>query len=428
MQTIVAFIHITLIATFSFWLWKREVSSLRIYFWPALTLKILAGVALGLLYSHYYSVGDTFQYFEDGKKLAELAHEDVKTYFVFLWSGNESFDIWTTIVLTEPRALFLIKIVSMLSFVTLNNYWIISIYFSMASFFGAWLLVKQIVVLSQSYKHAAVAAILFFPSVVFWSSGLIKESLAMACLFFLSSLFLKTWIKQKLTLMEWIFLMLTLWMLWNLKYYYLAVFLPIVFTSLVVKFLILPILNTKKVFIRLMVWLIVLVLPVAAISFVRPNFYPERFLHVIVLNYQSFLDRSDGNDAIQYYDLQPNVVSVLINSPWALISGLFRPFVWESNTVFQFLVAVENAFILVLTIVALFRSRKVFQSPHRLLVFSIVSYTIMLCIFLALSTPNFGTLARYKVGCMPFFLFVILVDNPILSRIFSFYEARVKGE
>ncbi|MEO7989379.1 MAG: hypothetical protein ABI663_07555 [Chryseolinea sp.] len=427
MQIIFAIVHIIILAAFSYWLWKREFSSLKIYFWPALIVKVLAGIALGLLYTYYYSVGDTFQYFEDGTRLAALAHDDLKTYFTFLWSGNESFDIWKTIVLKEPRALFLIKIVSLLSLITLNNYWVISIYFSMASFYGAWLLAKQIVVLNQSYRNAVIGAFLFFPSVVFWSSGLIKESLAMACLFFLSSLFIKTWIKEKLTILEWVFLMFTLWMLWNLKYYYLAVFLPIVFTSLIVKTFLLSILNSKRIFVRLLVWLVVLIVPVVAISFVRPNFYPERFLHVIVSSNQAFLERSDPDDAIHYYNLQPTVLSALMNSPWALFSGLFRPFVWESHSVFQLLVAIENACIFLLTLAALFRWKTLLQSSHRLLVFSIVSYTILLCIFLTLSTPNFGTLARYKIGFMPFFLLVILIDNPILSRISSFYQRSISN-
>lgn len=427
MQIIVAIIHIIILAAFSYGLWKREFSSLKIYFWPALIAKVLAGIALGLLYTYYYPVGDTFQYFEDGTKLTALAQDDLNSYFAFLWSGNESFDIWTTIVLKEPRALFLIKIVSLLCLITLNNYWIISIYFSMASFYGAWLLAKQIVVLNQSYRNAVAIAFLFFPSVVFWSSGLIKESLAMACLFFLSSHFIKAWIKEKLTIAEWFFLMFTLWMLWNLKYYYLAVFLPIVFTSLIVKTFLLPILNSKKIFVQLMVWFIVLTVPVVAISFVRPNFYPERFLQVIVSNNQAFLERSDPQDAIQFDYLQPTVISVLMNSPKALFSGLFRPFVWESHSVFQLLVAIENACIFLLTLAALFRWRTLLQSPHRLLVFSIVSYAILLCIFLTLSTPNFGTLARYKIGFMPFFLLVILIDNPILSRISSFYQRSISN-
>jgi hypothetical protein len=427
MQIVVAFIHILVLATFSFWFWKRESSSLKNYFWPALTIKVFAGIALGLLYRHYYTVGDTFQYFEDGTKLAALARDDAKTYFDFLWSSNESFGIWSALALTEPRALFLIKIVSMFSVVTLDNYWIISVYFSVVSFYGAWLLVKQILALNQSYKNAAILALLFFPSVVFWSSGLIKESLAIACLFFLCSLFLKNWRTEKLIFFEWVFMVITLWLLWNLKYYYLAVFLPIALTSLVFKNFVLPILATKKLFIRLMFWLLMLVVPVVAISFVRPNFYPERFLHVIVSNNQAFTERSDPKDAIHYFDLQPNPLSVLKNSPWALFSGLFRPFIWESHTVFQVIVAVENSVIFLLTLTSLFRLRSGIKSSYWLLVFSIVTYAIVLCIFLALSTPNFGTLARYKVGFMPLFLLVILIDNPILSRISSFYQRSISN-
>src|SRR6478609_8007728 len=133
MQIVVAFIHILVLATFSFWFWKRESLSLKIYFWPALILKIFTGIALGFLYSRYYTVGDTFQYFEGGTKLAALARADVKNYFAFLWSGDESFDIWSTLALKEPRALFLIKIVSFFSIATLDNYWIISVYFSVIS-------------------------------------------------------------------------------------------------------------------------------------------------------------------------------------------------------------------------------------------------------------------------------------------------------
>ncbi len=427
MPVVAALVHVLLLATFSYWLWKRESSLLKIYFWPALIWKVLAGVALGLLYLYYYSVGDTFQYFEDGKQLAALAKNDIKTYLNFLWSGNESFEVWSNIILKEPRALFLIKIVSIFCLITLNNYWIISLYFSMASFVGAWLLVKQINKLSPSSMRAAVVAFLFFPSVVFWSSGLIKESLAMACLFFLSSLVVKVWMRDKLILVEWIFVVFTLWLLWNLKYYYLAVFLPISFTSLMFKFFALPILNTKKIFICILVWVIILILPVMAISLVRPNFYPERFPHVIVSNYQAFIERSDPKDAIHYNDLQPTAFSIMVNSPWALFSGLFRPFIWEANTVFQFLVAVENAFLFMLTLGALFHWRTWIRSAHRLLVFSIVSYTIILCIFLALSTPNFGTLARYRVGFMPFFILIILINKPLLHAVFSFYRRSISN-
>jgi hypothetical protein len=36
-------------------------------------------------------------------------------------------------------------------------------------------------------------------------------------------------------------------------------------------------------------------------------------------------------------------------------------------------------------------------------------------VFLALSTPNFGTLSRYRAGFLPFFVFVIAYRNPIVE-------------
>ncbi|HOX81543.1 MAG TPA: hypothetical protein PLS08_00835 [Chryseolinea sp.] len=424
MQIVIAGIHVLLLAALSYWLSKKE-AILKIYFWPALILKVGAGISLGLLYTYYYSDGDTFQYFEDGTKLAELAKADAKKYFAFLWSGNESFEVWTSLGITVPRALFMTKIVSIFCLITFNNYWIASLYFSFVSFCGAWILVRRIIVFSPSNKNAAIISLLFFPSVIFWSSGLIKESLAMASLFFLCSLFMKVWQRKSLKWIEGLLLVVSLWVLWNLKYYYLAVFMPVAITSLVFRFFVSDFLCNRNVFIKVGAWLLIFIVPLVVVSLVHPNFYPERFLEVIIENHDAYAQRSGSDKVILYFNLQPDILSVLINSPWALLSGLFRPFIWETNTVFQFLVAIENVFIVFLTIAVLFRWREWTGKYHHLLFFSIVSYVGVLCIFLALSAPNFGTLARYKVGFLPFFILLISVGNPLLNRVFSFYEGMI---
>ncbi len=101
--------------------------------------------------------------------------------------------VWKALTLQEPRALFLSKVVSVFGLFTASNYWIISCYFSCLAFAGAWYLVKIIRRCNAHYTLAAVLAFLFFPSVVFWSSGIVKESLAMASLYFLSAVFLSYW-------------------------------------------------------------------------------------------------------------------------------------------------------------------------------------------------------------------------------------------
>jgi hypothetical protein len=43
-------------------------------------------------------------------------------------------------------------------------------------------------------------------------------------------------------------------------------------------------------------------------------------------------------------------------------------------------------------------------------------YVVFLCVFLALSTPNFGTLSRYRIGFTPFLWLLLLGGSGILSR------------
>ena len=73
--------------------------------------------------------------------------------------------------------------------------------------------------------------------------------------------------------------------------------------------------------------------------------------------------------------------------------------------------AAENAALLVATLMALPAMRYIARSPHRLLLVSLIVYTGMLCVFITLSTPNFGTLCRYRVGYMPFFVFLVLIPR-----------------
>jgi hypothetical protein len=71
--------------------------------------------------------------------------------------------------------------------------------------------------------------------------------------------------------------------------------------------------------------------------------------------------------------------------------------------------------LLVLVVMSVRTWRKISNAPDRLLILAVIVYAVVLCIFLAISTPNFGTLARYRIGFLPF-LIVLLVSQPWLVR------------
>lgn len=417
MKLAFAVFNLFLLLFLSYRIWKREKSSLRKIFWPALILKLSAGICLGLVYSYYYTVGDTFNYFDDGVTLARLARTDLVSYTSFLWSGDASFTIWSDLLYQQPRAMFLSKITSVFCLITHDNYWIISLYFSALAFACAWSLVKKITALYPSTKKAAIIGFLFFPSVVFWSSGLIKESLAMAALFFLSILFVKSWNKEKKwKVTEGLIGLVAVWLVWNLKYYYIAVFLPVALTALLARFL-MERFSIHSLPLKIGVWCFIFFIPLFVVSLLHPNFYLDRFIDVVVSSYNEFQAISDPEDLIHYNALKATPLSLVENMPWALLSGMFRPFVTEVHNVLQFLIAMENLVLLVLFLSAIIGLKKLKHTSHRMVFFSIIIYCMILCIFLALSTPNFGTLSRYRVGFLPFLVFLLTVDNPLVAKL-----------
>jgi hypothetical protein len=409
-------LHLLFLTTVSVIWWKR-VKVLRVFFWPALILKLVAGIFLGLLYTYYYSVGDTFGFFQDATLLAKLARTDFLTYLKFLWQGDETFPVWADLVLVQPRSLFFVKFISFFSLITFDNYWLISLYISFMSFVATWFLVTNIVKLFPEVSFAAVISLLFLPSVVFWGSGIIKECAALACLCFLSSVFIKQWKNVRVPLIQWLLAAWAFWILWNLKYYYAAVYVPVVVTAYVIHAFVGPKLKLERARSEILAWAIIFVVPLFVVSLTHPNFYPERFLDVIVVNYQAFGTISDPNDMIHFYDLKATPSSMLINAPWALISGLFRPFIWESGNMLQFFIALENTVLVVFLVASFPAMRAIRTSPDRLLILGLIIYCVLLCVFVTLSTPNFGTLARYRVGYLPFFAFLVMCDNPLVKRI-----------
>ena len=106
-----------------------------------------------------------------------------------------------------------------------------------------------------------------------------------------------------------------------------------------------------------------------------------------------------------------------MNAPIALFSGLFRPFIFESANLLQYLVAIENLSVLVLLIIGTLklRFRVLFHNPY---VIAALIYIVSLAILLAYATPNFGTLSRYKAGYWPFFALLALV---------IFFKSKKKG-
>lgn len=389
-------------------LYRRESSDLKQYFWPGLIAKVVAGVCLGLVYIYYYQVGDTFGFFNDAQRVVNHYQDNPLNYLHFLWAGNETFSIAAQLINIEERSMFMVKLLSLATLVSFDNYWVASVGFSIVSFLGCWYCLKKVNLHFPHGRIAAVISFLFIPSFLFWSSGVIKESMSIGALMVLAGSYIMVFAKDKVKWWEGILAIVAVWILWSLKYYWIALFLPSVLATLIATKLVSRFVKNYNRISESIIWAILFCFIVLLASNIHPNFYLSRFLLVIVDNYNAYSLASENDPAVHFSNLQASWTSIVANSPWALFSGLYRPFIFESSTIFQFFISIENTLLMLLSLYNLKFISSAWKSPYRLLVISTLVYIVLLAIFLTLSTPNFGTLSRYKVGFTPFLFFLVL--------------------
>ncbi len=419
------FINIVILAVLSAVLFLRNRNEgIYRYYWPLLLLKVTAGIAVGLMYTYYYPPGDTFAFFEAGQKLAQLATTDPGAYLRY-WLTSDPGII--SLQYTWQPNVFFAKTVSLFNLLTANNYWLVSAYFSFISFTGLWMLARVLVSVFQGNRLIILLALFCVPSVTFWSSGLLKESLMLACISGIVAGFLyvfcgeKKWSFGRVLTVGILFLLL-----WKLRYYYAGLLFMSLCTMWATHYLSRRY-NIQSFWRQLsMLCGLGLVLFLATSTF-HPNFYPSRILQVMVDNHDALVDRSDSDRVIQFHHLRPDLISVIKNTPLALISGLFRPFLWEARSITLALAGLENLFLIVLIILSLIRNRATTDGKRRILAMGVVIYCLALAVFLALSAPNFGTLMRYKVGFLPFLYMVIMLNNPFFKSLLNIRGATGSG-
>lgn len=380
-------------------------------FWLALSMRMVGAVALGLVYKKYYKVGDTWSFFSDAVQLSQLAKNDLVNYFTFLWNEGAVPEILDKLV-SSDRSVLLVKFASLFALLSNDNYWIACLYFSMISFAASWFLFFTIQKSFPELSSAAAVAVLFFPSIVFWSSGLVKETIALAALYLITAKLLRYLVSQKLLVWDILFLLIAFYLLWGLKYYWAALYGAVCIATVVTFFL------KRKSAIKPIwlhgIWLLIFVFIVALATLTHPNFYVHRLVEVVVDNNQQFVHLSKPGNYIAYVGLDATWWSLCVNAPIALFSGLFRPLVWEANGLMGWFAAIENLFLMILFVWWIMVRKKLSWD----VLLPILVYSITLAIFLALSTPNFGTLSRYRIGFLPFFVFALSACNPAINYLF----------
>ncbi len=385
---------------------KQEVTD-RAIFVSAVFIKIVSGLLVGWLYWSYYNqTGDTYYIYEQAGRLFEYFQIGKVSWAE--WLGFQSLEMSTNEfpVQNDPRTFFFVRWMSYLYALTQGEYITMAIYLSLLVVFATWKFVKRLTGVIPGNKNAIYLSFLFIPSVAFWSSGLLKETFMMTLLYFLGYFVIK-WYQHKNKWYLFIFIGLCIWGLWLIKYYVPIVLLPIVLLSLI--FTAQPgFLENIKIKWKIAFYFSLVILGGIGLAFLHPVFYSGRFFELIKISHDGILAQSTEAKII-FSQHASDITFFLKNLPLAWITGFFRPFIWEGYNAFSYAFAIEQLLFLIVFLYG-FRLLFLIKFTHKEIwwVIGILLYSSVLAIVLGLSTPNFGSLIRYKVAYMPFLWFLFL--------------------
>ena len=390
----------------------------KFYVW-GLFAKILGGIGFVVVYLYYWHGGDTTAYYESSLAMKNLLWASPVDWFLNEFGGNtyEHFSLftWSTgyplgYMYFDPKTYMVIRLINPLLLFSFNSFLITTILLDWIAYTGMW---RLYLVFSNYYpnrKNLFALAILFFPSVLFWGSGILKDSITLCCTGWVVYGIYKTFIVKEKRLVYSILLVTNLLIIFFIKPYIIFALFPgslmWIFTNRLS-----TVRNTAfKIVIIPLILFISIGGGIYALSFFGEDmgkFALDKISTTLVVT-QNDLKQSYYNGHsfdIGLTDASP--IGLLKKFPTAIVAGLYRPFLWESGNAVMIISGIENTLILFLTLNAIFRTsmlsffKKILQEP---LLFFSLSFSIFFAFSVGISTSNFGALVRFKIAYLPFFL------------------------
>jgi hypothetical protein len=387
------------------------------YYIPALTVKLIGAIALGLIYQYYYTGGDTYNFFENSRWIwYAFLDSPIKALDILIHPGRfnpETYEYTCQMFFYhDPSSREVIRLSAVLGFLTFHTYSINALLFACLSFSGLWALYRCFYDM-YPYLHKELAISVFFiPSVFFWGSGLMKDTLCVGALGWLFYAFYQALIKKKRLTRSIIIILVSMWILKSVKVYILLAFLPPALFWIFDE-------NSARIksqIIRLLAkpFLVCLGLLAAYFAGTRltegdSSYALDKIGQRTKINAEYLYNMSSSTNGSSYSigKLDGSISSMLSAGPQAIFIALFRPFLWEVKNPVMLLSAIEASIFLFVTCFLLYRTGPIATikliATKPLVVFCFI-FSIIMALAVGLNSGNFGTLVRYKIPFMPFYL------------------------
>ncbi len=397
---------------------------LKYYHKQAFWIKALAVLPF-TLFNTFLSVGDSFGlYYTEGANIYQLILGD-SSHFKWIFQSGIDFD--QTLLrnylnqgyFRAENNYMVTRFVTIFSFVTFGKYLLINLCFAMLALTGVWKLYRFFYELYPHLHKQLAIAILYLPTFVFWSSGILKDSICISALGWITYAMYEAFYKKKDLIKNIIILLIFGYLLSVLKIYILISYVPFFVLFLILK-------NVDLVKNRALKWILGPALifgSIVAGQRVMIQFQEELGSYAadgiteqIGKQREAYRDETKQGGGESSFSLgvefTGSFFSLVKLAPAAIIATFYRPFIWESRKLSTLLSSLESLMIMIFTLQIFFkvgiRQSLQFIRNDPALLYCIL-FALLFGLFVGATTPNFGSLVRYKIPCMPFYVIALFL-------------------
>ena len=396
---------------------------MRRFFIMGYTVKIVGAISFGLIFQFIYGYGDTFFYFDGAGIAREAFLEHLNMYFQILFQKMDNYSdpytyhyAYRMPYYGDKSSFAICQIGSVFSILSFHTYTINCLFFALLSFAGSWQMYRAWADIYPVLKKQIGWAIFFIPSIFFWASGVVKDSITFTALTFAFATFHFGIIRRRKIYINIFIFLVCCYMLYSIKLYILLCFIPACgwwFYSQYTR-------QIKSNFLKAVFAPILLVLGGGLALYTFSNLIQGTEYDLNRVARRAFItadwihQMSDQGSAydIGIDQMDGTMGSMLKLYPKGIFITLFRPFIWEMKNFNMLLAGLENLVLLFLTIQVI-KSQKWVTIVKRIRTEQMVVVCLIFTMFFSgivgIVSSNFGTLVRYRIPILPFYTIALII-------------------
>lgn len=398
----------------------------------AFLLKIFGATFFAFIYQFYYIGGDTFCFFFWARTLNETLLNQTSIWLDYFFFNDYSafLSIKTNYSVTNKihgifscswmfrygiGDAFFIKLTSVIALFGANLYLPTSYLFATISFLGTWRLFLVFYNLYPNHINIFRNTIIYIPSVIFWGSGIVKDSLTFSSLGFITYAIYHGVLYREMILKRLFHIIFLSNIVLIIKGYIILSYIPNAFYWIFSEYKDKIKNNTLRLLSApffIIVGSIFSILIINNISSTAGRYSMDK-MEGTAKDYQRWhtVASEEGSGyTLGGLDDDFSIGSLIGKFPLAVNVTLFRPYLWESRNIVMLFSAIESTLILYFTIITLLkvglvRSLQIISS-NSVIIFCLL-FSILFAFAVGFTSYNFGALVRYKIPCIPFYLAAI---------------------